>query len=124
MELNKEDVFKSIENLTILQVLALTKDLEVKWGLKAEPQQIVVEFKKPEIAPIQQTEFSVILTSISPDKKIAAIKVVREILGLPLKEAKELIENLPKTIKEGVSMLDAEMFKERLIEAGGKVEIK
>src|ERR1019366_6435187 len=124
MEMTKEAVFNSIENMTVMQVLALTKDLEVKWGLKAEPPpQQIMEFKPIELVAIQ-TEFSVILTSMAIDKKISLIKAVREMLGLPLKEAKELIENLPKMIKEGLSMSDAEMYKERLVEAGGKVEIK
>jgi large subunit ribosomal protein L7/L12 len=124
MEMTKEAVFNSIENMTVMQVLALTKDLEVKWGLKAEPPpQQIMEFKPIELVAVQ-TEFSVILTSMAIDKKISLIKAVREMLGLPLKEAKELIENLPKMIKEGLSMSDAEMYKERLVEAGGKVEIK
>ncbi len=110
-QITKEDVVKFIENMTVLELSALVKELEEKFGVSAA-------------APVEeQTEFNAILTGFGAEK-IQVIKVVRAITGLGLKEAKDLVEGVPKPIKEGVSKDEAADIKKKIEEVGGKIEIK
>ncbi len=126
-ELTREDVIKFIENMTVLELSEFIKELEERFGVSAAAPVVMgapgaaapaAEEKKEE-----KTSFDVILTGFG-DKKIQVIKVVREITGLGLKEAKELVEGAPKPLKEGVSKEEAEAIKKKVEEAGGSVEIK
>lgn len=123
--MEKEDVVRRLGNLTVLELIALTKELEQKWGVKAVPQVAPVPtvFPTDVTAPVKD-EFDVVLASVPADKKMAVIKVVREVSGLGLKESKELVEAAPKTLKEGVSKADADELNRKLTEAGAVVEVK
>jgi large subunit ribosomal protein L7/L12 len=136
-KLTKDEVVEALGNLSVLQVIALTKQLEEKWGVKAEPLVLQSQtgycdgckqvISGPHACPGNnnaQTEFNVTLTSVPADKKMAVIKVVREVMGLGLKESKDLVEAAPKMVKEGVSKEEAEQVKAKLLEAGGTVEVK
>ncbi|MBK8253110.1 MAG: 50S ribosomal protein L7/L12 [Polyangiaceae bacterium] len=127
-DLTQEQLVDHLSNLTVLQVSELIKKLEDKWGVKAAPAAVaiaggggpapVVEEKKEE-----QTEFNVELSNAGANK-IAVIKAIREITGLGLKEAKDLVEAAPKVVKEAVSKADAEDMKKKLTEAGATVALK
>lgn len=128
-DLTQEQLVDHLSNLTVLQVSELIKKLEDKWGVKAAPAAVAmpmgggggaapVEEKKEE-----QTEFNVELTAAGANK-IAVIKAIREITGLGLKEAKDLVEAAPKVVKEQVSKADAEDMKKKLSEAGATVTLK
>lgn len=111
--------------LTVLEMAELKTALEEKWGVKAQAAAAV--FAAPAAAEAkaeEATEFDVILESSADDKKIAVIKVVREITGLGLKEAKDLVETPPKELKKGASKADAEEIKKKVEAAGGKVTLK
>ncbi len=119
-----------ISSLTLLEARDLVKILEEKLGVKAQAPIAVAPVAAPgvaagaEAAPAEEkTEFDVILTGFG-DKKIQVIKVVRELTGLGLKEAKDLVEGVPKPVKEGVSKEEAASIKKKLEEAGGTVEVK
>jgi large subunit ribosomal protein L7/L12 len=125
-DISREQVVNYLSNLPVIQIAELIKELEDKWGVKAAPAAVAVaagpaaaEAPKAE----EQTEFDVILASAGGNK-IAVIKGIREITGLGLKEAKDLVEAAPKTVKEGVSKADAEEMKKKLVEAGATVELK
>lgn len=121
--ITNDDVVKALGNLSVLEVIALTKELEAKWGVKAEPGPVeLAETPKQEV--VAQEEFDLVLKSVPTDKKISVIKVVREICGLGLKESKDLVEGAPRTMKEGLSRMDAENFKSMLVQAGAEVEVK
>lgn len=126
-KITKEDVIEFISNMTVLELSELVKELEDKFGVKASAPVMAVAGAVPaqaEAQPVEeQTEFSVIITGVG-DKKIQVIKEVRAITSLGLKEAKDAVENLPSTIKEGVSKEEAEKIKKQLEEAGATVEIK
>lgn len=123
--ITKEDVIKYIENMSVLELSELIKDLEEKFGVSASAPAVVAaagpQAPAAEAAE-EKTEFDVILKEFG-DKKINVIKAVREITSLGLKEAKELVENVPKTVKEGVSKEEAEEAKQKLEEAGGTAEL-
>ncbi len=127
MELNKDQVIDYLSNLPVIQLAELIKTLEDKWGVKAAPVAVAAVGggggAAPAAAVEEKTEFNVELKE-SGANKINVIKVVREITGLGLKEAKDLVEGAPKTVKEGVSKADAEDMKKKLEEAGAKVELK
>jgi len=111
--------------LTVLEIAQLVKDLEKEWGVSAAA---AVASAGPAAggagpAAAEKTEFTVVLKEAGPNK-IGAIKVVREITGLGLKEAKDLVDGAPKSVKEGVNKDDAEAMKKKLEEAGAKVELK
>lgn len=116
-----------LSTLTVLEAAELTKLLEEKWGVSAAaPVAVAAAGGAPAAgaAPAsEQTEFTVVLASAG-DKKINVIKVVRELTGLGLKEAKDLVEGAPKTVKEGVNKDDAAKMKKALEEQGAKVEVK
>jgi len=125
-----QKIADEIGNLTLLEARDLVKILEEKLGVKAAAPMAMAAMPAPgmgmaaEAAPSEEkAEFDVILTGFG-DKKIQVIKVVRELTGLGLKEAKDLVEGVPKPVKEGVSKEEAATMKKKLEEAGGTVEIK
>ena len=115
---------EQIKTFTILEVAELVKALEEEFGVSAAPVAVAGGAAAPAAAAEEEkTEFDVVLTAFG-DSKLGVIKAVRELTGLGLKEAKELVEAAPKTIKEGVSKEDAEKIKADLVAAGATVEIK
>lgn len=120
----QEDVLRALGNMSVMQLIALTKELEEKWGVKAEPPTVQRQPDQNDAPKVEQTEFNVTLASVPADKKMAVIKVVRELTGLGLKESKELVEAAPKLVKEGVSAADADELKRKLTEAGAVIEVK
>lgn len=125
--ITKEDVVKFIESMTVLELAELVKELEQRFGVTAAAPVAVPVAAAPggeKAAPVEEkTEFDVILTGFG-DQKIQVIKVVRAITGLGLKEAKDLVEGVPKPIKLGVSKEEAADIKKKIEEVGGTVEIK
>jgi len=124
-DVSKEQVVDFLSKLSVMDIAALTKELEDKWGVKAAPVAVAaaVGAAPAAAAAAEQTEFTVVLKEAGA-KKIEVIKVVRELTQLGLKEAKDLVDGAPKNVKEGVSKADAEGFKKKLEDAGAKVEIK
>jgi large subunit ribosomal protein L7/L12 len=129
-DINKEQVVEWLSNQSVLEIAGLVKDLETKWGVSAAAPVAVAAAPAagggaaPAAAPAEEkTEFTVILKEAGANK-IGVIKEVRAITGLGLKEAKDLTEAAPKTLKEGVSKAESEDFKKKLEAAGAKVEIK
>ena len=128
-DITKEQVVDWLSNQTVMEIANLVKELEEKWGVSASAPVAAVAAPgagdgagaAEEVE--EQTEFDVVLTN-SGDKKINVIKEVRAITGMGLKEAKELVENVPKPVKEATSKEEAEELKKKLEEAGGKVELK
>ncbi len=123
---SKEDVVSFIENMSVLELSQLVKDLEEKFGVSAAaPMAMAMPGMGAGGAPAAEakTEFTVVLAAAG-DKKINVIKVVREITGLGLKEAKDLVEGAPKPVKEGIAKADAEEMKKKLEAEGAKVELK
>ncbi len=130
MDETVQKILEDIGKLNLFQLRDLTKGFEEKFGVKAVAPMAVAPVQAPGAAPgaeaapaEEKTEFDVILTGFG-DKKIQVIKVVRELTGLGLKEAKDLVEGVPKPVKEGVSKEEAANIKKKLEEAGGTVEIK
>lgn len=121
----KEQVISYLENLTLLEAAGLVKELEEKFGVSAAaPVAMMAAPGAAAAAPAEEkTEFTVVLAN-SGDKKINVIKEIRTITGLGLKEAKDLVEGAPKTVKEGVSKDEAAKIKKVLEDAGAKVELK
>jgi large subunit ribosomal protein L7/L12 len=125
-KITKDDVVKFIEEMTVLELSALVKELEEKFGVSAAAPMmaaVAVGGGAPAAAAEEQTEFNAILTGFGAEK-IQVIKVVRAITGLGLKEAKDLVEGVPKPIKEGVSKDEAADIKKKIEEVGGTIEIK
>jgi large subunit ribosomal protein L7/L12 len=125
-DVSKEQVVDFLSKLSVMDIAALTKELEDKWGVKAAPVAVAAAAGAAPAAAsaaAEQTEFTVVLKEAGA-KKIEVIKVVRELTQLGLKEAKDLVDGAPKSVKEGVSKADAEGFKKKLEDAGAKVEIK
>jgi large subunit ribosomal protein L7/L12 len=125
-DITKEQVVDYLSNLPVIQIAELIKTLEDKWGVKAAPVAVAAgpAAAAPAAAPVEEkTEFNVDLKEAGGNK-IAVIKVVREITGLGLKEAKDLVEGAPKTLKESIGKAEAEEIKKKLEEAGAKVELK
>lgn len=125
--MTKGQILDAIASLTVLEASELVKAMEEKFGVTAAAPVMVAGAAGAAGAPAaggeEQSEFAVTLESVDPAKKIAAIKAVREITGLGLKEAKDLVEGAPKTLKEGVSKEDAAKIKETIEAAGGVVKI-
>ncbi|MFA0889261.1 MAG: 50S ribosomal protein L7/L12 [Synergistales bacterium] len=124
--MTREEIIKAIEEMSVLELSQLVKDLEEKFGVSAAaPAMMAMPVAAAAAAPVEEekTEFDVILKSAGSNK-IGTIKVVREITSLGLKEAKELVDNPPKAVKEGASKEEAEEIKKKLVEAGAEVEIK
>ena len=126
MALSNEELIEELSNKPIMEIVDLVKALEDKWGVSAAAPVAVAAAgaagADAEAAEVQ-TEFDVVLNSYGQNK-VAVIKVVRTITGLGLKEAKDLVEGAPKTVKEGISKDDANKLKEEIEAAGGAVEIK
>ena len=125
-DINREQVVDYLSNLPVIQIAELVKELETKWGVSAAPVAVAAAGgggAAPAAEKEEQTEFNVVLVEAGANK-INAIKVVREITGLGLKEAKDLVEGAPKPVKEGVSKDEAKDIKAKLEAAGAKVEVK
>jgi large subunit ribosomal protein L7/L12 len=125
-EITKEDVVKFIEGMTVLELSELVKELEERLGVSAAAPVAMAAAAGPAVAaaPVEEkTEFDAVLTGFG-DQKIQVIKVVRAITGLGLKEAKDLVEAVPKPIKEAVSKSEAADIKKKIEEVGGTVEVK
>lgn len=125
-QITKEDVVTFIANMTVLELSALVKELEEKFGVSAAAPMMAAMpgvGAAPAAVVEEQTEFNAVLTSFGAEK-IQVIKVVRAITGLGLKEAKDLVEGVPKAIKEAVTKDEAGEIKKKIEEVGGTVEIK
>ncbi len=125
MALTNEEILEAIASKTVLEISELIKMMEDKFGVSAAAAAVAVAGPAAAAAPAaeEKTEFNVVLTEVGSNK-IAVIKAVREITGLGLKEAKDLVEGAPKAVKEGVAKADAEELKKKLEAAGAKVELK
>ncbi|MDR7092242.1 50S ribosomal protein L7/L12 [Cellvibrio fibrivorans] len=122
MSLTKDDIINAIAEMSVKDVVELISAMEEKFGVSAAAATVAVA-AGPVAAAEEQTEFDVILSSVG-DKKVNVIKAVRELTGLGLKEAKDLVEAAPKAVKEAVSKADADAAKAKLEEAGAVVEVK
>ena len=126
-KMTKDELVNAIAEMTVLELSELVKAIEEKFGVKAAAPAVAVAAAAAPAAGAaaeEKDEFNVMLTAVDDAKKIAVIKVVREITGLGLKEAKDLVEGAPKAVKENVAKAEAEEMKKKLTEAGGTVELK
>jgi large subunit ribosomal protein L7/L12 len=126
MALSKAEILDAIAGMTVLELSELIKDMEEKFGVSAAAAAVAVAAPAGgAAAPAveEKTEFTVVLTEAGANK-VNVIKAVRELTGLGLKEAKDLVDGAPKPVKEGVNKADAEAAKKKLEEAGAKVELK
>lgn len=125
MTLNKVEILEAIAGLTVLELSELIKDLEDKFGVSAAAAAAVAAPAADSAATAaeEKTDFDVVLLEVGANK-VSVIKVVRELTGLGLKEAKDLVDGAPKAVKEAIAKADAEAAKKKLEEAGAKVEIK
>jgi large subunit ribosomal protein L7/L12 len=127
MAVSKEELVDALSNLKVLEVVELIKSLEDKWGVSAAAPVAVAAAAGAGAAAApaaeEQTEFTVNMTSFGANK-VGVIKVIREITGLGLKEAKDLVEGVPSVVKEGIPKADAEAIKKKLDDAGAAAEIK
>ena len=127
-DITKEQVVDFLSNMPVIQLAEMIKTLEDKWGVKAAPVAVAgpaaAAGGAPAAAAEEKTEFAIELKAAPADKKIAIIKVVREITGLGLKEAKDLVDGAPKQLKDGVNKDEAAEMKKKLEEAGAQVELK
>jgi large subunit ribosomal protein L7/L12 len=126
MAATKEEILEAISNMTIMDIVDLVKMMEDKFGVTAAAPVAVAAAAPGAAAPAaeEQTEFTIVMKAYPADKKVVVIKVIREITGLGLKEAKDLVEGVPSTVKEGVSKADADKIKKQLEDAGATVEVK
>jgi large subunit ribosomal protein L7/L12 len=127
MAVSKDEILDAISNMTVLQVVELISDMEKKFGVTAAAPVAVAAAGggAAAAAPVEEkTEFTVTLKEYPADKKVGVIKVIRELTGLGLKEAKDLVEGVPSVVKDAVNKADSENMKKKLEEAGAKVEIK
>tara|TARA_R110000868_G_scaffold108963_4_gene296945 strand:- start:1603 stop:1974 length:372 start_codon:yes stop_codon:yes gene_type:complete len=123
MAVSKEDILEAISNMSVMDVVELVKSMEEKFGVSAAAVAVAAAPAAAAAAEEEKTEFDVILASFG-DNKINVIKVVREITGLGLKEAKDMVEAAPKAVKEGIAKEAAAELKKKLEDAGAKVEVK
>src|SRR5262245_58732559 len=130
MAVSKDEILDAISKMTLVEVTELISDMEKKFGVTAAAPVAVAAAGgaagAAAAAPAaeEKTEFTVVLKEYPADKKVTVIKVVRELTGLGLKEAKDLVEGVPSTVKEGVAKADSDSMKKKLEDAGAKVEIK
>ena len=127
MAVSKDEILDAISKMSVMEVVELISDMEKKFGVTAAAPVAVAAGggAAAAAAPAEaQTEFSVTLKEYPADKKVGVIKVIRELTGLGLKEAKDLVEGVPSTVKEGVNKADSDGMKKKLEDAGAKVEIK
>ncbi|HEY5933033.1 MAG TPA: 50S ribosomal protein L7/L12 [Kofleriaceae bacterium] len=128
MAINQDEVITYLSNLTVIDLVNLTKALEDKWGVKAAPVAVAAApgaggGAAPAAAAEEKTEFTVVLKA-GGGNKIGVIKVVREVTGLGLKDAKDLVDGAPKEVKAGVNKTEAEDIAKKLKDAGAEVELK
>ncbi len=130
MAFNQEEFINQLSNLTVVELVQLTKALEDKWGVKAAPVAVAAAAgpaagggAAPAAAAEEKTEFTVVLKNGGANK-IGVIKVVREVTGLGLKDAKDLVDGAPKDVKAGVNKTEADDIAKKLKEAGAEVELK
>ncbi|TMG74476.1 MAG: 50S ribosomal protein L7/L12 [Betaproteobacteria bacterium] len=126
MSVAKAEILNAISNMSVLELSQLIKDLEEKFGVSAAAATVAVAAPAgggAAAAVEEKTEFAVVLTAVG-DNKVNVIKAVREVTGLGLKEAKDLVDGAPKPVKEGVSKADSEAILKKLVDAGAKAEIK
>jgi len=126
MAVSKDEILDAIAKMSLVDVVELIADMEKKFGVTAAaPVAVAAVGAAAAAAPVEEkTEFAVTLKEYPADKKVTVIKVVRELTGLGLKEAKDLVEGVPALVKDGVNKADSETMKKKLEEAGAKVEIK
>ena len=127
MSVAKAEILDAISNMSVLELSNLIKDLEEKFGVSAAAATVAAAAPAggggAAAAAEEQTEFTVVLTAFG-ENKVNVIKAVREVTGLGLKEAKDLVDGAPKPVKEGVSKADSEAILKKLIDAGAKAEVK
>jgi large subunit ribosomal protein L7/L12 len=126
MAISKEDILQAIADMPVIDVVELVKAMEEKFGVSAQAAVMaapVAAAGAGEAAAEEKTEFNIVMTSFGANK-IEVIKVIRALTGLGLKEAKDMVEGVPSTIKEGVSKAEADEIKKKLEEAGATVEVK
>ena len=124
MALSKEDILEAISNMSVMEVVDLISDMEEKFGVSAAAAVAVAPAAAAAAAPVEEkTEFDVVMTGFG-DNKVNVIKVIRAVTGLGLKEAKDMVEGVPATVKEGINKAEAEDIKKQLVEAGATVDIK
>ena len=126
MAIAKQEILDAISSMTVLELSQLIKDMEEKFGVSAAAATVAVAAPAAggaAAAVEEKTEFTVVLAAAG-ENKVNTIKAVREVTGLGLKEAKDLVDGAPKPVKEGVNKADAEAIKKKLEEAGAKVEVK
>jgi len=130
MAVSKDEILDAISKMSVMEVVELISDMEKKFGVTAAAPVAVAAAPGAAAAGAaapaaeEQTEFTVILKEYPADKKVSVIKVIREITGLGLKEAKDLVEGVPSTVKEAISKADSEAIKKKLEDASAKVEVK
>jgi large subunit ribosomal protein L7/L12 len=128
MAVSKDEILDAIAKMSLIEVTELISDMEKKFGVTAAAPVAIAAGPAAgaaAAAPVEEkTEFAVTLKEYPADKKVTVIKVIREITGLGLKEAKDLVEGVPSLVKEGVNKADSDAMKKKLEDAGAKVEIK
>jgi large subunit ribosomal protein L7/L12 len=123
MAISNAEILEAVGSMSVMDLTAFIKEIEEKFGVSAAAVAVAAGGAAPAAAAAEQTEFTVMLTSAG-EQKVGVIKVVREITGLGLKEAKDLVDGAPKAVKEGVNKADADAALKKLIEAGATGEIK
>jgi large subunit ribosomal protein L7/L12 len=123
MAIGKEDILEAVSKMTVMEIVDLISAMEEKFGVSAAAVAAAAPVAAAAAAVEEQTEFDVVLTGFG-ENKVAVIKTVRTITGLGLKEAKDAVEGVPTTLKEGVSKAEAEDIKKQLLEAGATADIK
>ena len=122
--MNKTEILDAISGMTVLELSELVKEMEEKFGVSAAPAAVAVASGGDDVAEVEEkTQFDIHLTEIGGNK-VSVIKAVRQITGLGLKEAKELVDSAPKPVKEGISKADADEAASLLTEAGATCEVK
>jgi large subunit ribosomal protein L7/L12 len=126
MAVSKDEILDAISKMSVMEVVELISDMEKKFGVTAAAPVAAAAGPAAAAAPAAeaQTEFSVTLKEYPADKKVGVIKVIRELTGLGLKEAKDLVEGVPSLVKDAVNKADSEAMKKKLEDAGATVEIK
>lgn len=124
MAVSKEDILNSIAGMSVLELSELIKDMETKFGVSAAAAVAAAPAAAAAAAPVEVKDAFDVILAASGDNKVAVIKAVRAVTTLGLKEAKDLVEGAPQTVKEGVPKADAEKMKKELEAAGAKVELK
>jgi large subunit ribosomal protein L7/L12 len=129
-DVTREQVIDYLSNMPVIELSSLIHELEGKWGVSAQPMQLEAPVPLPGVPPTtpeEKTEFDVVVTNVPADKKIAAIKIVRDASGLGLKEAKEMVDNVaskPAVVKQGISKADAEELVKKLKDVGCSVQLQ